>query len=380
MNSIISLGLFKESGGPTKTISYFQKALSAEVYAFCKVEEVVNSPLALENSFPVLSYRMPLLSHFCVPPATDCKQAELALAKSNVISVHSFYRYHNIWVNKMSKRYHVPYWFVPHGILDPWVMEKGSTVKKLYWKMGGKRFVDQSSTVIFSTTAERDKALYQFDLPSTEVIPWPVKLVDISRRNERRRILRETLGIPESAKVLLYFGRLHSMKRPLETIAAFATGGGDNLHLLIVGNEQDVTLKDCFLTAEKYNVDKRVHLIGPIYGEKKYDYLMASDAYISLSYRENFNHTAAESLSVGLPLILSPGNDLQGDIYSARCSWNLNDNEIKSASNVIEEFTNLDHTVLSHMGMRGRQWVELNLKFKTFQERLQLLATKYGKC
>ena len=203
--------------------------------------------------------------------------------------------------------------------------------------------------------------------------------IDMSLRSERRRILREKLGISESAKVLLYFGRLHSMKRPLETIAAFATGGGENSHLLILGNEQDVTFQDCYYTAKKYTIDKRVHMVGPVYGEKKFDYLMASDAYISLSHRENFNHTAAESLSVGLPLILSPGNDLQGDIYSERCSWNLDDNEIKTASNAIEEFTNLDHTVLDHMGMRGRQWVKSNLKFKTFQQRLHLLVTKYGK-
>ena len=49
----------------------------------------------------------------------------------------------------MSRRHQVPYWFVPHGSLDPWAMNKGSTVKNLYLTLGGKRFLEQSSTVIF---------------------------------------------------------------------------------------------------------------------------------------------------------------------------------------------------------------------------------------
>ena len=66
-------------------------------------------------------------------------------------------------------------------------------------------------------------------------------------------------------------------------------------------------------------------MIGPVYGDSKYHYLFASDAYVSLSQRENFNHTAAESLSAGLPVILSPGNDLAGEIRDEGCSWSLND-------------------------------------------------------
>ena len=377
--TIISLEVFKDSGGPTKTINAFKSALSADLFCFCSPQELSEKGLAIEGAYPVVSSRLPLLRQIRVSSTKSSTDAERAVAESRMVSCHSFYRYHALWVNRMSRKHSVPYWFVPHGILDPWVMGRGRFVKEAFWRFGGKRFLDEASTVIFSTSSERDKAASQFELPASEVIPWPVELVDSSNRTNCRDRIRRELSIPKEAKVLLYFGRIHSMKKPIETIRAVASGGDENLHLMVVGNEQDVSLKDCSAAADELGIAKQVHLIGPVYGEKKYDYLLAADAYISLSHRENFNHTAAESLSAGLPLILSPGNDLQGDIESEKCSWGLPDNELKAASEAIEEFNCLSTHELHEMGVRGRNWVAENLQFKQFKERINNVVAKYGK-
>ena len=377
--TIVTLAVQKSGGGPTKTIGAFKRALAAELYSFCDPNRLKEDPLSVPGVNPVNAMQLPFAREFMLPSRQSAHDAEQACADSNMISCHSFYRYHTLWMNRIYKKYGTPYWFVPHVILDPWVLEYRRLQKRLFWAAGGKSFLEDAATVIFSTSAERDKAKSQFDLPASEVIPWPVELVDCTLRNERRCEMRKALNITEDAKVLLYFGRLHSMKRPLETIRAIASGGDENLHLLVVGNEQNVSLQDCYAVANELNVSKRVHLIGPVYGEKKYDYLMASDAYISLSHRENFNHTAAESLSAGLPLILSPGNDLQGDIHVERCSWGLIDNEIKSASNAVDEFAQATFQDLEAMGSRGRAWVADNLQFSTFQERINAIAAKYGR-
>ena len=351
--------------------------MKADLFSFCDSKELHEGPLAIEGAEPVVCSSLPILRQLRYSTKRATLTAENSFADSVMVSCHSFYRYHSSWVNKMSRKHRVPYWFVPHGILDPWVMEYGAMPKRLYWGAGGRRFLDEASTVIFSTSSERDKAASQFELPAAEVIPWPVELVDCSNRVNRRDQLRRQLEIPKKAKVLLYFGRLHSMKKPIETIRAVASGGDENLHLMIVGNEQDVSLKDCYAAADELGIAKQVHLVGPVYGEQKYDYLLAADAYISLSHRENFNHTAAESLSAGLPLILSPGNDLQGDIGFEKCSWGLSDNELHSASVAIDEFNNLSIEKLQEMGARGRAWVAENLQFSTFKERICKIATKY---
>jgi len=371
--------VFKGSGGPTKTITAFKNAMEAELFSFCDANELRENRLAIPRAQPVVPVPLPILKQLQYSTRRATAAAEVSFAESSIVSCHSFYRYHAIWVNKMSRKYGVPYWFVPHGILDPWVMQYGKVAKKLFWQCGGRGFLDKASTVIFSTTSERDKALSQFDLPGSEIIPWPVELVDYSDRDKRRARIREALGIPDEAKVLIYFGRLHSMKKPLETIRAVASGGNKNLHLLIVGNEQDVSLKDCYNLAVEQGISGRVHLVGPVYGEQKYEYLLAADAYISLSHRENFNHTAAESLSAGLPLILSRGNDLQVDLVSEECSWGLFDDAPKTASDAVEEFNNRSTEELREMGVRGRDWVGRNLQFSKFAERIENVAQKFGK-
>jgi len=263
---------------------------------------------------------------------------------------------------------------VPHGILDPWVLKKGRFVKKLFWKLGGKRFLYEASTVLFATRAERDKALKQFDLPNTQVVPWPVELVDLSDARSKRRAVRARLNIPDNARVLLYFGRLHSMKCPLETIDAIAQVDSSDLHLVIVGNAQDVSVEDCKERAAKLNISKQVHLVGPVYGDEKYDYLHAADAYISLSHRENFNHTAAESMAAGLPVILSEGNDLLSEISELGCAWALDGNSASAAAAAISEFLRMSNADLIKMGERGRAWVGAELSFEAFKKNLSKIA------
>ena len=376
--SNISLGLFNHTGGPTKTVGDFKCALNSELYAFCEQRILKKHELAVGRANPVISSPVPILSQFCYARKA-AKKAEAAVRESSLVVCHGFYRYHALWTHKVCKTAGVPYWFVPHGILDPWVMQKNRWIKQLYWKFGGRQFLQDASTVIFSASAERDKAASQFDLPGAEVIPWPVELVDLTIREEAREQIRSQLGIPQDARVLLYFGRLNLMKRPLEIVEAFAKANGVDAHLIIVGNESGITKAACMQAARKHGIEKKVHCVGAVYGEAKYHYLHASDAYISFSYRENFNHTAAESLAAGLPVILSPGNDLRSELSGVGCCLNIEDDSLQSAVKVIEEFNDMDLLTLHEMGVFGRKWVESNLSFDLFKERIIELHKNHAK-
>lgn len=375
--TIISLAVQKSGGGPTKTIGAFKLALDGQLYSFCDKARIVQDPLAIEGAKPVYASKLPLARQFLWSSMTATRAVDVACRESRFVSCHSFYRYHTLWMNRMFRKYGTPYWFVPHGILDPWVLESGRVAKKLFWDFGGRRFLDNASTVIFSTKAERDKALTLFDVPNSDIVPWPVEVVDRNNHDEARRRIRSQYQIPEEHRVLIYFGRLHHMKRPIETIRALAESGCQSVHLMVVGNEQTVTLHDCYQAAEECGVSDRVHLIGPVYGQEKYDYLFASDAYISLSFRENFNHTAAESLSASLPAILSEGNDLYSEISDINCSWRLNGDDVNAAAESIRAFSSCDSSELRKMGERGRLWVQDNLSFKKFKESMQFLVSKY---
>lgn len=373
---VVALDLFPSSGGPTKTIRAFRDALDADICSLADPRRMAKEPFAIEGTIGIPTVALPWAGEFRIPRPSSARTVVDRIESARLVSCHSFYRYHSHIVNKVCRRTKTPYWFVPHGVLDPWVMSYGRAQKKMFWNTIGRKFVNGASTVIFATEAERDKAAAQFELPATDVIPWPVELVDLTGREETRRSIRGKLSIGEDERVLLYFGRLHHMKKPLETIEAVAKAGIKNLHLLIVGNENTVSFDDCHRAAIHWKVDQRVHLIGPVYGESKHDYMHASDAYISLSHRENFNHTAAESLAAGIPVILSPGNDLQTALSSVNCSFGLDSDTMEAAVEGIKEFCATSDTTLVEMGNRGRTWVSKELSYDRFVKTLRGVAAR----
>jgi glycosyltransferase involved in cell wall biosynthesis len=371
--TVLALGLYPSSGGPSKSVRAFADALDARVISWVDPLQIERERLIWDDSILVHGSRLPVLRQLLIPQAEDLAAAERAVAESALVSCHSFWRWHCVWLQRVAKRRGVPYWFVPHGILDPYVFTTDRVAKSIFLAMGGKRFLRDASAVVCATRREYEKLAHFVPSKPYAVIPWPLDEGDFRERNEKSRTqVRQELGIPSESFCLLYFGRLHPMKRPLETIEAVARST-HSVHLVVVGNEFGVTLEECRRRAKALGITDRVHLIGPVYGCDKHRYLDAADAYISLSHRENFNFTAAECLASGLPVILSPGNDLAYDLADVECGWMLRDGDPAEAA--IDTAVASGAESLGSMGRNGRAWCERHLRQNVFQKRIQAFAT-----
>jgi len=370
---LATLALTKGAGGPTKTVGAFRDALQGKVLCFSSRSDLAEEPLAIEGSVDVASSELPLLKQMRHPSRASSQRARGYLENADMVSCHAYYRTHACWVNKHCRELGIPYWFVPHGILDPYVMESSALAKQFFNRFIGRRFLDESSGTIFSTRREMEKAREQFQLGGEDfIVYWPVDLPDISNREARRAAIRRKLGLADDARVLLYFGRVHPMKRPLELIRSFGrvAKGKPNYYLLFVGHHQIISHEETTQAARDAGVGDQVIFAGGVFGQEKFDYLLASDAYVSISWRENFNHTAAEAMSCGLPVVLSPGNDLCGDLIDLDAGWlleSLDDAVVEEALLAALETT---EKTQQQMGERARKWVADNLSFETFKSKL----------
>lgn len=374
--AILALGLYKTSGGVNKSVRAFQKSIDAQVISWVDPLKIEHDPLIWDESIVVRGSRLPIFRNLLYPAYREVVKAKSIVAQSDLISCHSFWRWHNLWLRRVSKSLRVPYWFVPHGGLDPYVFQDGGQTKELFLRLGGTQFIREAACVVFSTRRERDKAAPWCPARRAEVIYWPLEDRDFAvvRTKPTGWSVRKKYGIPYDHRCLLYFGRLHPMKRPLETIDALAAANCADVHLLLVGNEYGISQSACQEHANIRGVADRVHLAGPVYGAAVTDYLSAADAYISLSWRENFNFTAAESMAAGLPVILSPGNDLTAELEGVTCGWMLKDDRIETAAQAIREAATLSEPALEDLGAKGSQWAREELSFETFQGRVQQLA------
>jgi glycosyltransferase involved in cell wall biosynthesis len=141
-----------------------------------------------------------------------------------------------------------------------------------------------------------------------------------------------------------------------------------------MGNEFGVSRAACLQRAADRGLADRVHVVGPQYGEERLPYLDACDAYISLSHRENFNFTAMECLASGIPLILSAGNDIAGDIAHVGCGWMIPVGG--RPADAIDTACNAPRDSLPEMGATGRAWARRHLMVSRFREQVQGLARR----
>jgi poly(glycerol-phosphate) alpha-glucosyltransferase len=317
-------------------------------------------------------HRLPLFRHFLWPQRGALAAGRRLLEQAPLVSCHSFYNYHPAWVQHSCQMSGTPYWIVPHGILDPYVVGRNRIAKSLYLSAVGRKCLARAAATIFSSRAERDKAVQHFGVVNPVVVHWPVSIPAAGDRGAARGALRQRLGLDSDARLMLFLGRLHAMKRPLETIQLFATGATSKWNMLLVGHPEGVSEAECHAMAKTCGAAGRVHVIPGVMPEAVSDVIEGSDLFISYSRRENFNNAAAECLASGLPLLLSSGNDLIADIGPSAAIGVLPESPADAAA-VIKEWTAFSDSELGDRGRIGAAWARENLSFDVFRDRLQQL-------
>ena len=167
------------------------------------------------------------------------------------------------------------------------------------------------------------------------------------------------------------------MKRPIETVRAFAAAAGSRSHLLIAGMDGDLS-RDKLQAAIPHAIREKVHVVGELSGGALQDSMMASDAFISLSHRENFGYAMCDALAYALPIIVTRGHDIldelpMGPRRQLACGWQLAEDALPSAVEAIADLHACSEAQLTDMGSTGREWATAHLSFQHFRNSLTAL-------
>jgi len=284
--------------------------------------------------------------------------------------VHSLFRGHAAWSMDEARRRGILYGTAPHGSLDPVGMRRRPVLKRLWMQATGQRFLERANAVYFASTREMKEALPWAPKCRPVVVHWPIHVPDITHRNSVRADFRRHHGLPEEDRLLIFVGRLHSIKRLFHLIDAFVAAAPQRCRLAIVGMDGDVRRDAIQAYAGSRGCD-RVHALGALHGTELTRAYLASEGYISLSYRENFSYSMADALACGLPVILSPGHYLAYDLPHQSngafgCGWLLHDDGLPAAADAINRFAAASSSELADMGGCGRAWVLANLTWEKF--------------
>lgn len=124
---------------------------------------------------------------------------------------------------------------------------------------------------------------------------------DIAKKNQYRKIIRETYEIPDGAFVFGFVGRITRDKGVNELLEAFKALNGNN-YLIVVGpSEVDTTINQgLYQWSTKCD---RVIYTG--YTNAVEQFLSAMDCYVLPSYREGFGMGVVEAEAMGVPVIVT---------------------------------------------------------------------------
>ncbi len=299
-----------------------------------------------------------------------------AIKKADVVIIHVAFMYHSQWAAGVCRRIGKPYLFVPHGSFDPYVFSY-RRVRKWIWRLlVGRRLVRGAFATIYSTEAERVKARLTMGTHRSAVIPWAVEIPAERNRLACRDRVANLLNISPRKKILIYFARLHSMKRPLETISAFKAVIADDWLLVIAGPDGDISKSQI---AEFAEGDARVRVVGGVFGEFKEVLLNAAEGLVLFSHRENFGFSVMEMLARGSPVLISEEIDIAREIQEAGVGWVVNGRREEDRIEGLRRFIGASSAERMNKGKLGRGWVQENFGFLKFQERLDALVSQCGR-
>lgn len=314
-------------------------------------------------------------ANYGIPIITYKLLSQLWALELNLITIHCLFQFHIVIGYVLSKIKKVPYIVFLHGSLDPYVFSYRAIPKYLWMYLIGQRILQQASAVICTSNREAEKASNYLRNSNVEICPLGIEVPDLTGIVQYKNQVREKLGIDKSKKILLFLGRIDPMKRPIDTALAFKKNNPQDWIYLMVGSMSK---------SEKYYLElvvdnQQVYYHNSVYGLDKWIFMAAADAFIHLSYRENFCYSVAEAAALGLPLIISDGIDIYPVLEEAGGADVISINSEEDIHKALAKFLDKSEMEQKAMGERAKKVFQENFCQSVFQDRLVKLIKKYAR-
>ena len=192
-----------------------------------------------------------------------------------------------------------------------------------------KHVLEKANSVIVPTEKVKNKHVNDGVKSDFQVVPTGI---DLSRHmgqipEEEILTLKEKLGIPKEAKVLLNLGRLGAEKNIDELIwlVSKVCQKYENVVFLIVGDGPDRhRLEDA---AKEREIADRVIFTGMIAPDEVHRYYRLADVFVSASTSETQGLTYIEAAANGLPLVCRSDECLNGIIVDGENGFEYRSDE-----------------------------------------------------
>ena len=270
-----------------------------------------------------------------------------------------------------AKSAELPCVYSPHGMLDPWILQRHHWTRKVPALMLYQKKSIQRANVLHATAESERQHLLDLDYNShVTVIPNGVDLSTIPI------VDKEKFYHSEHQRTILFLSRIHVKKGINFLIEAVGRLKNElkGSRILIAGEGDQEYIRSLEQLAENRGVDNMIHFVGGIYGDDKWKLYSEADLFVLPTHSENFGIVVAEALACGVPVITTKGTPWQ-ELESHHCGWWT---EVGTDATVqaLREFLQCTPDDLINMGRNGRKLVEEEYSTLTIAKQMLEMYSK----
>ena len=273
----------------------------------------------------------------------------------HLTGVYNFFTFPTL---AMSRHDSKPVVWSPRGALQRWSGSRRTGLKSL-WDRIARGLAPPALVLHLTSEEERRESLGKFPGVKAEVIPNGIAIPGGVTHTESDGTFR-----------LLYLGRIDPKKGIENLLDACArlefpwtliiAGAGDPAYLGSIGDR-----------IRALRLEGKAVMAGEVLDEAKERVFQNADLCVVPSFTENFGIVVAEALARAVPVIASRGTPWQA-IEQHGCGLWIDNSPACLAAAIAQ----LRSAPLREMGMRGRQWMQLDFSWDTIGARMLALYNR----
>lgn len=242
----------------------------------------------------------------------------------DVVIINGIWGYNALGVWYALRKTDTPYYVYTHGMLDPWFKYRyplKHLKKWLFWPWAVFPVLRDARGVMFTCEEERRLARESFWLYDCNeiVVSYGTPGVPDTRHDYAAGFLAKRPEL-QAHRRFVFLGRVHPKKGPdiiiktLERLQAKGYWKRDHMRLIMAGPADGAYAAELQALAAELDVADSIVWTGMLLGDEKWGALQCAEAFLLPSHQENFGIAVAESLSVGVPVLISKSVNIWADI------------------------------------------------------------------
>lgn len=220
------------------------------------------------------------------------------IAKFDVLHLHSVFLWPTLAAANAAQRLHVPYVLAPHGMLVRDLIARKSRLAKNAWITLFERANIAGASAIHVMSELEGVEFEKLGIPARRivVVPTGIELPNLSRA-------ASSSSIPQTTYVLS-LGRIN-WKKGLDRLIR-AMPYVPDCELIIAGNDEEKYQRCLVALILDLGLARRIHFLGSVHGEIKWDLIRNAAVFVLPSYSESFGIAALEAMACGRPVVVTP--------------------------------------------------------------------------